>query len=79
MQDPVISRLHRIKGQVEAIERMYIKDKCDCIAMVEQIQAARAALGKVAEMLLSDEAKRCADEGDFKELRKVVEKTFRTI
>lgn len=47
--------------------------------IVQQIQAARAALGKLTSTLLSDEAKKCADEGDLKELRKVVEKTFKTI
>ena len=78
MQSPVISRLHRIKGQLQGIERMYKKEKYDCMATIQQIQAVRAALAGVASMILNDEAKRCADEGKTKELRTMVGELFRT-
>ncbi|MCH7730030.1 metal-sensing transcriptional repressor [Patescibacteria group bacterium] len=78
MQDPVISRLHRIKGQIEAVERMY-KARKACIEVVRQVQAARAALGRLAGILLTDEAKRCVDAGDLKELEKIVNKTFKIV
>jgi len=77
-KDPVISRINRIEGQVEGIKKMY-KTRRACVEIVQQIQASRAALGKLASVLLSDEAKRCADAGDLKELEKIVNKTFKTI
>ena len=57
---------------------MYEK-KRGCVEIVQQVQAARAALGKLASVLLSDEAKRCAEAGDVKQLEKIVNKTFKTI
>lgn len=77
MQDPVLSRIHRVRGQVEAIERIYKSENCDCIELVEQAQAARSALGSIARILLSDEAKYCAEVGDVEELRRLITKTFR--
>ena len=79
MQSRIVSRLHRIKGQTRAIEQMYLNGKYSCIDIVTQIQAARAGLSKVAQLLLSDEAKHCIDKGDLKELEKIVRKTFQTI
>lgn len=79
MRRSVISRLHRIEGQVEAVEDMYKNGKYSCIDVVTQIQAAREGLSKVAQLLLSDEARRCVDKGDLKELERIVKRTFRTI
>lgn len=79
MQEPAISRLHRIKGQIEAIEKMYKDEKFNCTEVITQIQAARGALAKVAGLILTDEARICADKGDLKELEKLVNKTFKTI
>ena len=79
MQDLILSRLHRINGQIKAIERMYQSNRFTCIDIVTQIQSAKVGLSKVAQMLLSDEAKRCTDKGDLKELEKIVNKTFQTI
>lgn len=79
MQRPLISRLHRIKGQVGAIENMYLNGKYSCLDMVTQIQAAREGLSKVAQLLLSEEARRCIDKGDLKKLEKIVRNAFKTI
>ena len=76
--DPITARLNRIQGQIKAVGRMYEEGE-DCGAIVQQVQAARSALGKVAGILLSDEAKRCAQKGNMKELEEIVEKTFKTI
>ena len=76
-KDPIVSRINRAQGQVKAVKRMYESGKSDCVSMVQQIQAARSALAKVAEMLLADEANRCAEKGDIKKLRQVVNRTFK--
>lgn len=77
-KDPVISRINRIEGQIEGIRRMY-EAKRACTEIVQQVQASRAALGKLASTLLSDEAKRCIDKGDMKGLEKIVNRTFKTL
>lgn len=78
MVDPVLARLSRVEGQIKALKKMYVSKRA-CLDIVQQIQASRAALGKVALHLLSDEAKRCADAGDVKELRRIVEQTFKYV
>ena len=79
MQEPVISRIHRIKGQVEAIEKMYEDEKYNCTDVITQIQAARGALANIAILILTDEARICADKGDLEELEKLVNKTFKAL
>ncbi len=76
--DPVLSRINRIEGQVKAVRKMYEAERA-CTEIVQQIQASRAALGTLASLLLTDEARKCAEEGNVKELEKIVEKTFKTI
>lgn len=67
-----INRLNRVEGQVRGIKRMYEDDECDRVSLIIQIQAARAALGKVAELVLSNEAQDCVDRGDIKRLKEIV-------
>lgn len=76
--DPIMARINRIEGQVKAVKKMYESGK-DCSAIVQQIQAVRAALGKVASALLTNEARKCAEKGNVSELEKVVDRTFKTI
>lgn len=76
--DPILSRVNKIEGQVKAIKKMYVEGR-SCTDIVQQLQASRAALGKVATILLTGEARRCADKGDMKGLKKVVDKGFRTL
>lgn len=76
--DPVESRINRIEGQIKAVKKMYETGR-SCEEVVQQVQAARAALGKLASTLLTTEAKRCAEKGDIKALSEVVSKTFKTL
>jgi DNA-binding FrmR family transcriptional regulator len=57
-KDQLITRLHRIAGQIGGIERM-VADERYCIDVLTQIQAAQAALDKVALGLLDDHAHHC--------------------
>jgi DNA-binding FrmR family transcriptional regulator len=54
----VLKRLNRAEGQVRGIARMVEEDKY-CIDVLTQINAAQAALDKVAIELLRDHAKHC--------------------
>lgn len=76
--DPIIVRINRIDGQLQGIKKMY-EARRNCVEIVQQVQATRAALGKLAATLLSDEAKRCADAGEIKKLESIVTRTFKTL
>lgn len=61
-KNQIVKRLNRAEGQVRGVTRMVNEDYY-CIDVLTQINAARAALDKVAVELLRQHAKRClADE-----------------
>ncbi|MGH2957230.1 MAG: metal-sensitive transcriptional regulator [Solirubrobacterales bacterium] len=55
------TRLRRIRGQVEGIERMLEQDRY-CIDVLTQVSAVQAALDKVSLGLLDDHARHCIVE-----------------
>jgi DNA-binding FrmR family transcriptional regulator len=57
-RDALIKRLSRLEGQVRAVKEMVAADRY-CVDVITQIQAARAALGAVAEQLLDAHLKGC--------------------
>jgi DNA-binding FrmR family transcriptional regulator len=61
-KDQLLDRLARIEGQVRGVQRMVEKDRY-CIDVVTQINAARAALDKVALGLLDGHVRHCLVEG----------------
>ena len=54
----LLNRLSRIAGQVRGVARMVEEDRY-CIDILTQIQAARAALGRVETELLKDHLNHC--------------------
>ena len=57
-KDALITRLHRIEGQVRGIERMLAEERY-CIDILTQIGAVSTALESVARKLLEDHANHC--------------------
>jgi DNA-binding FrmR family transcriptional regulator len=57
-KDQLIGRLARIEGQVRGVAKMVDEDRY-CIDVVTQINAARAALDKVALGLLDGHVRHC--------------------
>jgi DNA-binding FrmR family transcriptional regulator len=57
-RDQLLTRLARIEGQVRGVARMVEEDRY-CIEVVTQINAARAALDKVALGLLDGHVRHC--------------------
>ena len=53
-----LDRLRRVQGQVGGVARM-IDEGRDCADVVQQIAAARAALGRVGLRLMSTQLERC--------------------
>ncbi len=71
--DPkLVNRLNRIEGQVRGISRM-VADGRYCIDILTQLQAVRAALGKIETALLQDHLGKCVKgaitSGDAKDQR----------
>lgn len=63
-KDQVLKRLKRAEGQVRGIARMVEEDKY-CIDVLTQVNAAQAALDKVALELLRDHAAHCLTNDDM--------------
>lgn len=57
-KDKVVRRLHRIKGQIEGIEKM-VEDKRYCIEVLQQIGAVRSALYQVGLLMLERHSRSC--------------------
>lgn len=57
-KDAVLKRLKRAEGQVRGVARM-VEEDTYCIDILTQINAAQAALDKVAVELMRDHAKHC--------------------
>lgn len=55
--DPLVLRIHRIDGQVRALERMLGEGR-PCDEVLVQISAARGALAALAREVLREEASR---------------------
>lgn len=53
--DKVAQALARAKGQVAAVERMYLAKK-PCLAVVQQLAAAKEALNRIGREMLKAEA-----------------------
>lgn len=61
-KDQLLDRLARIEGQVRGVAKMVDDDRY-CIDVVTQINAARAALDKVALGLLDGHVRHCLVQG----------------
>ncbi len=59
-KDRLLNRLSRIQGQVGGVARMVEEDRY-CIDILTQIQAVRAALGKVETEMLRDHLGHCIE------------------
>ena len=57
--DPVDARLVRVAGQVEGVRRMRGEDR-DCVDILTQLSAIRAALDQVGIEILTHHMRDCA-------------------
>ena len=61
-KDQLLKRLARVEGQVRGVTRMVEEDRY-CIDVLTQIEAAQAALDKVALGLVDDHVRNCMRGG----------------
>jgi DNA-binding FrmR family transcriptional regulator len=57
-KEQLLRRLARVEGQIRGISRM-VDDERYCIEIITQINAARAALDKIALGLVDDHVRHC--------------------
>lgn len=78
----LLNRLNRLEGQVRGIARMVEEDRY-CIDILTQIQAVRAALGKVEGEILREHLGHCIEgaivAGDKAEQRKKAEELIQLL
>ena len=60
-REAVQKRLRRIEGQIRGLQRMVDEDRY-CMDVLTQTSAAKAALEKVALLLLADHTEHCVTE-----------------
>lgn len=76
--DKIQKSLSRVKGQVEAIERMYAQ-KEKCLNIAQQVAAARAALSSIGRELLKEEACQCmVDQDEKTKFDKILKQLFKS-
>ncbi len=75
-QDPILTQLKRICGQLDGVTKMY-DDERACIDIVRQIVAVRSSLGRVARDLLTNEATSCRKDDRTEDLDAVLKEIFR--
>ncbi len=61
-KDDLLKRLARVEGQVGGVKRMVEEDRY-CIDVLTQIEAAQAALNKIALALVDDHVRHCMRGG----------------
>ena len=75
-QDPILTQLKRICGQLDGVTKMY-DDERACIDIVRQIVAVRSSLGRAARDLLTNEATSCRKDDRTEDLDAVLKEIFR--
>ncbi|PLX25132.1 hypothetical protein C0580_03150 [Candidatus Parcubacteria bacterium] len=76
--EKIVSQLHRIEGQVRAVEKMY-NEKRDVEDIIRVVMAARASLDSVTRLLVDDKVSGCYDKSKVvkkKELLKLIDVFF---
>ena len=73
VREKVRTRLRKIAGQVEGIERMISEDRY-CVDVLHQVAAAEAALDKVGKIVLGAHVDTCVasalESGDLEERKR---------
>lgn len=59
-KEEVLKRLRRIEGQIKGIQKMIDEEK-QCVDILTQVAAARAAINKVGSLILKRYSKTCIE------------------
>ncbi|PJZ57211.1 metal-sensitive transcriptional regulator [Leptospira barantonii] len=76
----LINRIHRIKGQLEAVEKGIVEDTMDCEKTLLLLKAASQAIKKFGEAYVQDYMDRCVIENkkklDLKNVKIAIKAAF---
>ena len=76
--DKIAKALARAKGQVVAVERMYYDEK-PCLAIVQQLAAAKEALNRIGrEMLQAEACQLMTSKTEKTKLEQVLKRLFKS-
>ena len=76
--DKIEKALARAEGQVGGVRRMYGAGE-SCLKIVQQIAAAREALGRIGREMLKREATKCMnEEQEIKRFDKILKQLFKS-
>ena len=80
VQKPLLTRIRRIKGQAEALERA-ITDETECAAVLQQIAAIRGAVNGLMTVVLEGHIREHlgAEEMSSSQRQKEVEQIIQTL
>jgi DNA-binding FrmR family transcriptional regulator len=80
-RDDILKRFRRIEGQVKGIQRM-IEEGKDCMEILTQIAAVRAAINKAGSLMLEKHSMTCIENAvssdDRKKAVEELTKAFRS-
>jgi DNA-binding FrmR family transcriptional regulator len=75
MEDKVLVRLKRVRGQIDGIIKMY--EECrECSDVVMQVAAVRAALAAVGKEMLTNKAVACVRTKDHDQMERTLKQLF---
>lgn len=72
----IINQLNRVEGQVKALRKMYQKDR-ECLEVIQQITAAKAALNRAASLILEKETCQSIREGKEEKVLSNIKNIFK--
>jgi DNA-binding FrmR family transcriptional regulator len=72
-KENLVSRLNRIKGQIDGIIRL-VEEDSDCEVVFQQMKAAYSAMRSAIKYLLIEETGICIEKGNEKKLKRLLEK-----
>lgn len=78
MDQQLRDRLRRVEGQVRGIARM-IEERRSCVDVVTQLTAARAALDRVTEQIITSHVDECLTRLPPDEARAAVSRAIRLL
>lgn len=64
-RDAIVARLRRVEGQIRGLQRM-VDEGRDCAAIVTQLSAARAALDRIGNVIVSSGLRGCLSDEKLK-------------
>jgi DNA-binding FrmR family transcriptional regulator len=77
-QEELLTRIRRIRGQVEGIERMMVEQR-SCLEIVQQVAAVKSALSKLGGTILAAESCRKLNKKNPQDFSKIINELVKNL